>query len=60
VGEAIVRHADIGETGNLTSVGQLIQLSTLFGELSFSPFLIFMNAPSSWHRHGPWAIFWRV
>jgi cyanamide hydratase family protein with HD domain len=42
VGEAIVRHADIGKTGNLTSLGQLIQLSTLFGESSdvfdsFSP-----------------------
>lgn len=32
VTEAIVRHADIGETGTLTSLGQLIQLSTLFGE----------------------------
>jgi cyanamide hydratase family protein with HD domain len=35
VAEAIVRHADIGETGNLTSLGQLIQLSTLFGESNY-------------------------
>ncbi|KAF2651482.1 cyanamide hydratase [Lophiostoma macrostomum CBS 122681] len=32
VSEAIVRHADLGEAGTLTSLGQLIQLSTVFGE----------------------------
>jgi cyanamide hydratase len=32
VTEAIIRHADLGETGMITSVGQLIQLSTVFGE----------------------------
>jgi cyanamide hydratase len=32
VTEAIIRHADLGETGTITSVGQLIQLSTVFGE----------------------------
>lgn len=36
VGEAIIRHADLGETGTLTSLGMLIQLSTVFGELLFS------------------------
>jgi cyanamide hydratase family protein with HD domain len=39
VSEAIVRHADLGETGNLTSLGQLIQLSTIFGELVVSTIL---------------------
>jgi cyanamide hydratase len=36
VSEAIIRHADLGETGTLTSLGMLIQLSTVFGKLSFS------------------------
>jgi len=40
VGEAIIRHADIGETGNLTSLGQLIQFSTLFDNLGANPHLI--------------------
>lgn len=47
VGEAIVRHADIGETGNLTSVGQLIQLSTLFGELNLCTYPVLINTPFS-------------
>ena len=33
VAEAIIRHQDLGETGMITSVGQLIQLATVFGEL---------------------------
>jgi hypothetical protein len=37
VSEAIVRHADLGETGMLTSLGMLIQLSTVFGK-SLVPF----------------------
>jgi hypothetical protein len=32
VSEAIIRHADLGETGTLTSLGMLIQLSTVFGK----------------------------
>lgn len=32
--EAIIRHQDLGETGTITSVGQLIQLATVFGELT--------------------------
>jgi len=31
VSEAIIRHADLGETGMLTSLGLLIQLGTVFG-----------------------------
>jgi cyanamide hydratase len=34
VAEAIVRHADLGETGTLTSLGMVIQLSTVFGEFT--------------------------
>jgi hypothetical protein len=32
VSEAVIRHADLGETGTLTSLGMLIQLSTVFGK----------------------------
>lgn len=31
VAEAIIRHQDLGEIGTITTVGQLIQLATLFG-----------------------------
>lgn len=34
--EAIIPHADLGDTGMITNLGQLIQLSTLFGELLFT------------------------
>ena len=30
VAEAIIRHQDIGETGKITALGQLIQLATIF------------------------------
>jgi cyanamide hydratase len=31
VAEAIIRHQDLGDIGTISTVGQLIQLSTLFG-----------------------------
>lgn len=31
VAEAVIRHQDLGDVGNITTVGQLIQLATLFG-----------------------------
>lgn len=34
--EAIIRHQDLGETGTITTVGQLIQLATVFGESALS------------------------
>lgn len=34
VAEAIIRHQDLGDVGNITTVGQLIQLATLFGMIS--------------------------
>lgn len=46
VSEAIIRHADLGETGTLTSLGMLIQLSTVFGKL---PFLLVSDSESSSH-----------
>ena len=32
VAEAIIRHQDLGERGKITTLGQLIQLATIFGE----------------------------
>lgn len=34
VGEAIIRHQDLGEVGSITTLGALIQLTTVFGKLS--------------------------
>ncbi len=31
VTEAIIRHQDIGNSGNITTLGQLLQLATIFG-----------------------------
>jgi cyanamide hydratase len=36
VSEAIIRHQDLGETGNITSIGGIVQLATVFGEYEFS------------------------
>jgi cyanamide hydratase len=33
--EAIIRHAELGEVGMITSLGLLIQLTTSFGEWRF-------------------------
>jgi cyanamide hydratase len=33
VAEAVFRHQDLGDEGTLTTVGALIQLGTIFGEL---------------------------
>jgi len=40
VAEAIIRHADLGESGTITSLGQLIQLSTVFDNIGANPHLI--------------------
>ncbi|KAL8802067.1 MAG: hypothetical protein Q9223_007075 [Gallowayella weberi] len=32
VAEAVIRHQDIGETGKITTIGQLLQLATIFGK----------------------------
>jgi cyanamide hydratase len=40
VTEAIIRHQDIGNVGTITTVGQLIQLSTLFDNVGGNPTLI--------------------
>ena len=40
VAEAIIRHQDLGETGKITALGQLLQLATIFGK----PTLILFRA----------------
>ncbi|KAF2188205.1 putative cyanamide hydratase [Zopfia rhizophila CBS 207.26] len=40
VTEAIIRHQDLGESGTISSVGQLIQLATVFDNMGINPHLI--------------------
>ncbi|KAF9733690.1 hypothetical protein PMIN06_006532 [Paraphaeosphaeria minitans] len=40
VAEAIIRHQDLGDVGTITTVGQLIQLATLFDNAGQNPTLI--------------------
>ncbi|KAF2873329.1 hypothetical protein BDV95DRAFT_489661 [Massariosphaeria phaeospora] len=47
VAEAIVRHADLGETGSITTLGQLIQLSTVFDNVGANPHLIHKDTIAS-------------
>jgi cyanamide hydratase len=42
VAEAIIRHQDLGETGKITTLGQLIQLATIFGESRFENLLSYI------------------
>ena len=37
VSEAVIRHQDIGESGKITELGQLVQLATIFGTSSGHP-----------------------
>ena len=50
VSEGIIRQADLGETGTLTSLGMLIQLSTVFGNSRVFPFRMFLkyDACTAW------------
>lgn len=48
VSEAIIRHADLGETGTLSSLGMMIQLSTVFGKFLLS---FLQQASSYWILH---------
>jgi cyanamide hydratase family protein with HD domain len=49
VSEAIIRHADLGETGTLSSLGMMIQLSTVFGKFSLSYFLLRQYCCTAWN-----------
>ncbi|CAK7214355.1 hypothetical protein SBRCBS47491_002112 [Sporothrix bragantina] len=40
VAEAIIRHQDLGETGTITFLGQLIQLATIYDNMGGNPGLV--------------------
>lgn len=40
VAEAIIRHQDLGTTGSLTFLGQLIQLATIYDNMGGNPSLV--------------------
>lgn len=40
VAEAIFRHQDLGETGKITFLGQLIQLATIYDNMGGNPGLV--------------------
>ncbi|KAK5014481.1 hypothetical protein LTR60_003338 [Cryomyces antarcticus] len=56
VAEAIIRHQDLGETGNITTVGALIQLATVFDNMGMNGELVHMgtveNVVEAWPRKG--------
>jgi cyanamide hydratase family protein with HD domain len=55
VSEAIIRHADLGETGTLTTLGMLIQLSTVFGKSLASFSLVILKRYLHCREvRGPW------
>jgi cyanamide hydratase len=46
VTEAIIRHQDLGDIGTISTVGQLIQLSTLYGTAKMGPWFHLMSKSS--------------
>lgn len=40
IAEAIIRHQDLGETGSITALGQIIQLATVFDNVGMNPDLV--------------------
>ncbi|KAI9840125.1 MAG: hypothetical protein M1837_001886 [Sclerophora amabilis] len=53
VAEAIIRHQDIGETGKITTVGQLIQLATIFDNMGGHAALIHHDTIVDVVKHFP-------
>jgi len=47
VGEAIIRHQDLGETGTITSIGALIQVATVFDNVGMNPQLVHKDTIAS-------------
>lgn len=54
--EAIIRHQDLGETGTITELGQIIQLATVFDNVGMNPDLItkelIESVSGKWKRNG--------
>lgn len=40
VAEAIIRHQDLGTVGTITALGQILQLATVYDNMSLRPYLI--------------------
>ncbi|KAL9062160.1 MAG: hypothetical protein Q9157_009173 [Trypethelium eluteriae] len=61
VTEAIIRHQDLGETGNITTLGALVQLATVFDNVGMNPELVARETIESvvgkWPRLGWTACF---
>ncbi|KAI4174115.1 MAG: hypothetical protein LQ346_008287 [Caloplaca aetnensis] len=53
VAEAVMRHQDIGETGKITTVGQLIQLATIFDNMGGHEDLVHMDTVKDVVGHYP-------
>ncbi|KAI9879404.1 MAG: hypothetical protein M1830_008623 [Pleopsidium flavum] len=53
VAEAIIRHQDIGETGKITTVGQLIQLATIFDNMGGHADLVHKGTIDNVTKHFP-------
>ncbi|KAL8919481.1 MAG: hypothetical protein Q9208_006766 [Pyrenodesmia sp. 3 TL-2023] len=53
VAEAVMRHQDIGATGNITTVGLLIQLATIFDNMGGHEDLVHMDTVKDVTRHYP-------
>lgn len=54
--EAIIRHQDLGDTGTITELGQIIQLATVFDNVGMNPDLIkkelIESVTDQWKRNG--------
>lgn len=58
VAEAIIRHQDLGDVGTISTVGQLIQLSTSFDNAGTNPTLISkatIESVVNAYPRGPWS-----
>ncbi|KAL8726338.1 MAG: hypothetical protein Q9166_006786 [cf. Caloplaca sp. 2 TL-2023] len=53
VAEAVMRHQDIGETGNITTIGQLLQLATIFDNMGGHKDLVHRETIEDVTKHYP-------
>lgn len=53
VAETIIRHQDLGETGNITFLGQLIQLATIYDNMGGNPGLVHADTKVDVNRAFP-------
>ncbi|KAJ5746869.1 uncharacterized protein N7511_008565 [Penicillium nucicola] len=53
VAEAVIRHQDFGEKGNLTALGQLLQLATMFDNIGAWADLVHLSTIADVCKHFP-------